>query len=110
MEIIPASFGKVDFKDSWSDGKIVFVAETIVTIQKRMSIEKWLPFSFSDYMDKCDHIATYEEKKIMNGLADTGYLKIDSDNKYNVTPLFLQVIERFVNKAAESKEDKRKKK
>lgn len=95
---IPADFKKVTFEGSWDDPEIVKVAETIVIIQKKMNLEKWVPFSVSNYMDLCNHIMEGKERVILERMVVTGFLKIHNEKMYVVTPLFLEMIEKFSGK------------
>ncbi len=84
---------KRDFMDSvWQNSERETIARNIVMIQD----EEFEPFTFVEYVDRCDHSSAPGDEWVVKALADEGYLDRDGDT-FMVNFNFLAAIEKYRN-------------
>lgn len=69
------------------------IARNIVFISR--PFDKFTPFTWEEYKERCEHKVTDAEKSFLNKLVREKYLDFN-DNKYYVKPAFVRAISKYI--------------
>lgn len=80
----------------WQNTEKEIVATNILKLSRFRNNNRWVPFSWDEYVAFCSHRATLSEQQILDDLAATGYLAKLGD-KYVFTMRLLDVYAQYVH-------------
>lgn len=97
LTMIKPSEVKKPLMDSvWQNCERETVAENILKLARRRHKDRWDPFSWSDYVDFCDHTPSSGEKAILDEFVEKGYLD-EEDDDYVFTQKIIDVYMQYVD-------------
>lgn len=79
----------------WKRSEIETVGRNIVIMSQRNG-GIWSPFSWEEYVLRCDHQASSDEHAVLDTMTKDGYLDLDGDGKYSVNLKFLAALAEYV--------------
>jgi hypothetical protein len=71
------------------------IARNIILNSERRG-DKWMPFTWRDYSELCQHEVSRDEKDILDGFVADGLLVLDETGYYVVADAFLAALWKFV--------------
>jgi hypothetical protein len=81
----------------WQNTEKEIVATNILKLSLFHNHDRWVPFTWEEYVAFCSHYVTPAEHAILNDLADTGYLSKGLGDKYIFTMRILDVYTQYVH-------------
>jgi len=81
------SFGKTERE---------IVAANVIIISRENS-DKWGPFTWEEYQERCQHGVTIAERGYLNDLVKSEHLKARQDGTYEVTDNFIVAVWKYVH-------------
>ena len=80
----------------WQNTEKEIVATNILKLSRFRNNNRWVPFSWDEYVAFCSHRATLSEQRILDDFAATGYLAKLGDT-YVFTMRLLDVYAQYVH-------------
>lgn len=115
--ILPRHVVRANFiGSSFKDGQLEMFLECLAVTQHRMNPDGWTPFSWEEYVAKCDHAPIPAEQEILEAMVNggtvqltdmgrpkhiviaPGYLSKDGD-RYHITDLLMEIMMPFAQAA-----------
>lgn len=99
MKIKPSDIHYEDgfFGTTWQKCEKETIARNICVVMEKRD-DKFVPFTWDEYVDMVEHKASLAEKSILDGFVEDGYLAFE-DDKYDVNFRFIAVLIDYIDSA-----------
>ena len=91
----PSDVKKALFGTVWQNYEKEVIATNILKLSRKRSKDRWLPFTWEDYVEFCTHRVSVNERNFLDELVRTGYLKKNAAGTYSFTKKIIDVYKQY---------------